>query len=189
MKKQNTAFYPGAGFDIFIPIKYPDIRFFLYFDSLPHSSFGDICFEGSYNPNFIEQLKEIMETNGFKHENTEGDIYIFNNKERGQMIHYETNSVFPRDIKERHYECETLVLCGFDYQQHNFINSYSNIITNNITYHDLLDEKILLSKNVSTMIINDEWEYWVIKNYSINNIEKFVTIENSFITYNERLCK
>jgi hypothetical protein len=31
------------------------------------------------------------------------------------------------------------------------------------------------------MIIDDEWEYWEIKNDSINNIEKFVTIENRLL--------
>ena len=123
----KSAFYPGAGTDIFPLIKFPEIKEWYYVDSQPSSEHGELLFEGSYRPKFIEELKEIMEINGFINEKTEDNLYIFNNKERRQIIYYETNFVFPRDLKYYHYECDALVLCGFDYERHEITNNYQNI--------------------------------------------------------------
>ena len=182
----KTAFYPGAGRDIFPPIKFPQIKEWYYVVSQPSLEHGDIIFEGSYRSKFMKQLIVIMKINGFININTQENLYIFNNKEREQIIYYETNFVFPRDLKEKHYNCDALVLCGFDYERHEIVNKYSNIITNNITCHDQIsDENILLSKNVYTMVIDKDWEYWETKRILINNIENFIKIENRFIKYDE----
>ena len=54
-------------------------------------------------------------------------------------------------MKQRHHECDTVVLCGFDIGEckNDFVNKYSNIITNNITCHDLNDGHLFSTKKVS----------------------------------------
>ena len=182
-----SAFYPGAGLDIFPVIMFRDIKEWVYMDSQPRSEFGDNLYEGFERPKFIEQLKKIMEQNDFLLTIIDGDTYVFYNLEYSQLVKYETNSVFPISLKSRHYECDTIVLCGFDLGEckKDFINKYSNIITNNITYHDETDECLLLTKQVSSMIIDKEWEYWEKKNIFIDNIKKHIIVEPRFITYEE----
>ena len=183
-----SAFYPGAGLDVFPLILFRYIKEWIYMDSLPRSEFGDNLYEGFERPKFIEQLKKIMEQNGFLLEITNDDTYVFFNHEYSQLVQYETNSVFPSSLQRRHYECDTVVLCGFDLGdcKKDFINKYLNIITNNISYHDITDEHFLLTKQVSTIIIDKEWEYWEPKNIFIHNIEKHIVVEPRFISYNER---
>ena len=182
-----SAFYPGAGLDVFPLIMFRSIKEWIYMDSQPRSEFGDNLYEGFERPKFIEQLKQIMEQNGFLLSIIDSDTYVFYNSEYSQLVQYETNSVFPSSLQQRHYECDTIVLCGFDLGdcKKDFINKYSNIITNNISYHDLTDEYLLLTKQVSTMIIDKEWEYWKPKNNLIHNICKHIVVEPRFITYAE----
>lgn len=187
----SSAFYPGAGLDIFPPIMFRHIKNWIYMDSQPGSEFGDIKFNGCERSKFIEQLKQIMVQNEFTQKNIDSNTYTFYNSEYKQTIRYETNSVFPHFLKQQHYDCDTLVLCGFsmDDKPLGFINKYSHIITNNITCHDLEDEELLLSKKVSTMIINKEWEYWETKNQLSHIIHEYVNIVSRFITYIDRNIK
>ena len=183
----SSAFYPGAGLDIFPLIMFRNIKKWIYLDSQPRSEFGDNFYEGFERPKFIEKIKKIMEQNEFKLLIIDGDTYVFYNHEYKQLIQYETNSVFPNSLQPRHYECDTVVLCGFDIGEckNDFVNKYSNIITNNITYHDLMDEHLFSTKKVSTMIINKEWEYWEIKNNFIDDIKKNIVVDKKFINNNE----
>ena len=135
----SSAFYPGAGLDIFPPIMFRSIKNWIFVDSQPKSEFGADEYEGFERPKFIEQLKQIMKQNDFQLKFIHGDIYTFYNLEHEQIIQYETNTIFPDSLQQHHYQTDTLVLCGFDLgdQTINFINKYSNIITDNITHHEL----------------------------------------------------
>jgi hypothetical protein len=53
-----SAFYPGAGIDIFPLIMFRSIKKWIYMDSQPKSEFGNIEFNGCGRPKFIEQLKQ-----------------------------------------------------------------------------------------------------------------------------------
>ena len=172
-----SAFYPGAGTDLFPPIMFRSIKKWIYMDSLPNSACGHD--HGLYfRPKFIEQLTQIMKQNGFKQKCIDDNTYTFYNQEHEQIIQYETNSIFPNSLQQHHYQFDTLVLCGFDLgdQTINFINKYSNIITNNITHHELEEEKLLLSKQVFTMIIDKDWEYWKPQNQITDLIQKNIRI-------------
>jgi hypothetical protein len=179
----SSAFYPGAGRDIIPFLMFPGITDWICIDSLPNSEYGYDHADYAH-PKFIENLTKIMEQNGFIVKCIDGDTYTFCNQESNQTVRYETNSNFPNCLQQRHYDCDTLVLCGFDIgeKKYDFINKYSNIITNNITYCDSEDEPLLLSKKVSTIIIDNEWEYWEYKNHFPDIIKKYVTVEPRFIT-------
>jgi len=184
-KKKKSAFYPGAGLDVFPPIMYRDIEFFIYMDSQPLSEFGNTIFDGAQRPKFIQILIKIMDQNNFKLILIEDNNLTFFNSEYNQTILYETNSVFPQDLQQRHYDCNTLILCGFDTAEQtiDLINRFDNIITNNITCHELDDEPLFLSKNVSTMIINNDWIYWSSDNLFTDVILQNIKIEPRFITH------
>jgi len=185
--KKYSAFYPGAGHDIIPLVMYRYIKKWIYFDSQPMSEFGDNLYEGFERPNFIKQLIKIMEQNDFNLNHINDNIYIFYNSEHDQIVHYETNSIFPNYLQQRHYDCDTLILCGFDTEPYtiDIINKFSNIITNNITYRSLEEEQLLLKKSVSLILINIKWNYWEHKNLLTNNICKYVSIIDHFITHNE----
>ena len=51
-----------------------------------------------------------MKQNDFKLESINSNVYTFYNKEYEQQVIYETNSVFPRDIQQRHYDCKKFLL-------------------------------------------------------------------------------
>ena len=69
----SSAFYPGAGLDIFPLIMFRNIKKWIYMDSQPRSEFGDNFYEGFARPKFIEKLKQIMEQNEFKLSIIDGD--------------------------------------------------------------------------------------------------------------------
>jgi hypothetical protein len=173
-----SALYPGAGTDIFPVVMFRNIKQWRCMDSQPNSEFGDQIFPGLERPRFLTQLKQIMSQNDFELQVIDGDDYIFYNKEYDQTIYYETNSVFPRDLEQRHYDCDYAVLCGFDMGDKtiDFINRFQNIITNNITCFELNEKQLLLSKNVSTLIIDTEWDYWEQDNQISHLIEQHVKI-------------
>ena len=103
------------------------------------------------------------------------------------LFHLQNTEIFYLKVNKCHYKCDYLVLCGFDYERQEIDTRFSNIITNNNTCYDVIsEEKIFLSKNVYTMIIDKNWEFLESKNFLINNIEKFVRVGNRFITHNER---
>ena len=182
MSKILSAFYPGSGLDIFPPIMFRNIKKWIYMDSLPNSACGHN--HAHYKrPNFITQLIKIMEQNEFIQTFIDKDTYTFYNSEYDQTIQYETNSIFPNSLQQRHYDCDILVLCGFyiSNEETDFINKYSNIITNNITYHNLEKEQIILSKQVSTMVIDKEWKYWEHDNYFTDIIKQNIKIEHRYI--------
>jgi hypothetical protein len=184
----SSAFYPGAGCDVFPLITCRSIKNWIYMDSQPRSEFGDNFYEGFERPKFIKQLIQVMAQNEFDLNSIEDNIYTFYNSEHEQTVKYETNSVFPSYVQQRHYDCETIVLCGFDLEEQtiNFINKFSHIIVNNISYHSLEEEQLLLTKQVTTIIIDEKWEYWEPKNQLLDNIHKHVVIEHRFITHDEQ---
>ena len=184
----KSAFYPGAGMDIVPPILFRSIRHWIYMDSQPRSEFGDDYREGLSRPQFITELITIMNQNGFELRATENDVFTFYHSLYEQTIRYETNSVFPDALKRNHRECDTLVLCGYSLENRpcNFIDSYPNIITNSHTIYDNLDEKIILTKHVFTMMYNKNWKYWEPSNLTTSEIQRYVAIANQYIPY--RYC-
>jgi hypothetical protein len=60
-----------------------------------------------------------------------------------------------------------------------FINKYSHIITNNISCYNIIEQEILLSKQVSTMIIDKEWKYWHLENHFPHFIQQHVFVKSN----------
>jgi hypothetical protein len=151
MKK---AFYPGAGLDIIPPSMFRHIKKWFYMDSQPNSEFGSKL--EYYRPAFISNLIDIMETNGFQFQDVRNNTLVFYNAEHSQFIVYETNAIFPEHLKPEYLKCDTLVLCGYKLTNPplNFIDSYFHIITDSNTVHELVDESVLFTKNVSTIIMH-----------------------------------
>jgi len=166
-----SAFYPGAGTDVFPLNTFRHIKRWIFTDSQ------------SNRPIFIGLLIQNMKQNEFELESINGDdSYIFYNKEHDQQVIYETNSVFPRDIQQRHYACDYIVLCGFDMEDKTieFINRFQQIITNNITSFELDAKQLLSSKNVSVMCYHKDWEYWDDKNKLPHLIQQYIRVTNWF---------
>jgi hypothetical protein len=184
----NSAFYPGAGTDIIPAILFRSIKKWIYMDSQPRSEFGNDNYEGFSRPKFIPKLLKIMDQNEFKLQTIEENIYTFYNSNYDQTIHYETNTVFPDALQKYHRSCDTLVLSRYELTDppKDFINSYSHIITNSITSHDKSDELIFLSKDISTMVYNENWIYWDATNLTTNKIQNNVRIVNNYLSYDER---
>ena len=184
----SSAFYPGAGTDIVPPIIFRTIKKWIYMDSQPRSEFGDNIQEGLSRPRFIPTLITVMHQNGFELQTTEEDIFTFYHPIHEQTIRYETNAVFPYALQSYHRACDTLVLCGYELTNPppDFITSYSHIITDSTTVHDEGEEKILLSKHVSTMVYNKNWAYWDPANLTTRKIQRYVKIVDRFLTYDER---
>ena len=179
----SSAFYPGAGTDVFPLVLFRHIKKWIYTDSQPNSEFGDLMFDGCNRPKFIELLIKNMKQNDFDVQSNNDNIYTFYNKEYDQQVIYETNSVFPRDVQQRHYDCNFIVLCGFDMVNEtiNFINKFKHIITNNLTYFESEVKQLLLSKNVSTIMIDKSWKYWDSKNQLPHLIQQYTRIEQGYI--------
>ena len=76
-----SAFYPGAGTDVFPLIKFRNIKKWIYTDSQPNSEFGDFLFDGCNRPRFLELLIQNMKQNDFELQTINGNIYTFYNKE------------------------------------------------------------------------------------------------------------
>ena len=125
-------------------------------DSQPNSEFGSKLCKEYYRPNFISNLIDTMEKNGFRFQDVQNNTHVFYNAEHLQLIMYETNAVFPDHLKPEYLECDTLVLCGYKLRNPplNFIDSYFHIITDSNTVHEVIDESVLFTKNVSTIIMN-----------------------------------
>ena len=184
----KSAFYPGAGTDIVPPIVFRSIKHWTYMDSQPRSEFGNNFYKGFSRPRFIPTLITVMNQNGFELRTTEEDIFTFYHPIHEQTIRYETNAVFPEALNRNHRKCDTLVLSGYELTNppRNFIASYSHIITDSNTCHDEADEKILLPKNVSTMVYNKNWAYWDPANLTTRKIQRYVKIVDRFLTYEDR---
>ena len=178
----STAFYPGAGTDIVPPILFRNIKQWNYMDSQPNSEFGNKIEEGFSRPHFIPKLLTVMNQNDFKLLTVQDDVYTFYNSEHNQTICYETNRVFPTALRPYHFTY-TLVLCGYMLTNPppNFIASYSHIITDSKTGHSTIDENILSTKQVHTMIYDEKWEYWIPSNHTIHKIQSYVKIIDKFL--------
>ena len=179
--KRQSAFYPGAGTDVSPLAMFREIKEWIYTDSQPNSEFGDLKFNGCNRPRFIGLLTQNMKQNDFELKSINGDTYTFYNKEYEQQVIYETNSVFPRDVQQRHYDCDSFVMCGFDMEDHtiDFINRFKHIITNNRTCFELDAEQLLSSKKVSKMVYDDNWEYWESKNEVPHLIQQHVRVKQT----------
>lgn len=153
MKK---AFYPGAGLDIIPPTMFRHIKKWFYMDSQPNSEFGVKVCKEYHRAQFISDLIDVMENDGFQFQNVQNNTHTFYNADHSQFIIYETNAVFPEHLKPEYLECDTLVLCGYRLTNPplQFIDSYSHIITDSKTVHELADEFVLCKKHVSTIIIH-----------------------------------
>jgi len=178
-----SAFYPGAGIDVFPLITHRNIKKWIYTDSQPNSEFGDMIFEGCNRPRFIGRLIKNMNQNHFELKSMNEDIYIFYNAEYEQQVIYETNSVFPRDMQQRHYDCDYIVLCGFDMEDDTieFINRFQHIITNNITRFESDEIQLLINKDVSTMVYDEDWEYWEDDNNLTPLIKQHIKVINFYL--------
>ena len=177
-KEVNSAYYPGAGTDIVPPIVFRSIKMWHYMDSQPNSEFGNNTYEGFSRPRFIPELIQIMNQNDFELKLKEKDVYTFYNSTYEQTIRYETNTVFPDALQPYHHKCNSLVLCGYELNEppKDFIASYPHIITDTKTVQDMTNEKILLSKNVSTMVYDEHWKYWENKNLTTRKIQRYVKV-------------
>jgi len=184
----SSAFYPGSGLDIVPPILFRHIKTWFYMDSQPRSEFGHICSNRVERPYFIRKLYTIMKQNNFHTISVTENVHSFYNSEHDQTIHYETNSVFPDALQARHRVCDTLVSCGYKMtgKPDNFIASFSSIITNTRTNHEIDDETILLGKKVDTIVFDPEWEYWEEHEQFTPIIQRYTSIVPRFMTYDER---
>ena len=174
-----SAFYPGAGTDIRPPILFRNIKIWIYMDSQPKSDFGNELGTG-YRTNFISRMLTIMIQNEFELQSVETDIYTFYNRDHDQKIIYETNSVFPEDLRYRHRECDTLVLIGYSLTNppNDFVSSYSHIITDSISRTDPNEQSMLLFKNVSLLVVDKDFIYWETTECTSSNILKYVKVIN-----------
>ena len=188
-KEVTSAYYPGAGTDIVPPIIFRSIKMWYYMDSQPNSEFGNDMYEGFYRPRFIPNLLQIMNQNDFEFIKKEKDVYTFYNSKYEQTIIYETNTVFPIALQPYHRACNSLVLGGYELTDppKDFIDSYPHIITDTKTGHEESGEKLLLTKNVSTMVYNEEWEYWKDENLTTSKIQRYVKAIERYFTYDERM--
>jgi hypothetical protein len=168
----KNAFYPGAGLDIIPPSMFRHIKKWFYMDSQPNSEFGSKLCKEYYRPDFISQLIDVMENAGFRFQDVQNNTHVFYNAEYSQLIVYETNAIFPDHLKPEYLTCDTLVLCGYKLTNPplNFIGSYSHIITDSNTVHELVDESVLFTKNVSTIIMHH-------RNKNNNIINRFLSYD------------
>jgi len=173
-----SAFYPGAGIDLHPPVLFRTIKTWHYMDSQPNRV---------ELPDFINQMKQVMAQNGYDLQSIQENVYTFYHPEHGQTIHYETNSVFPDACQDRHYVCDTLVCCGFDMGKHaiEFITRFPHIITDNQTVFEPYEETILLTKDVYTMVMAKNWEYWNREKKTTSQIQCHIHIVNRFLTYDD----
>ena len=172
-----SAFYPGAGTDIVPPVLFRSIKNWLYMDSQPNSKFG----EGVYKTTFIPTLLTIMLQNEFELKAINGDTYTFYNLEHDQTINYETNTLFPDDLKEKHRECQTLVLIGYPLKNtpSHFVSSYDTIITDSLSRPDPAEQSLLLFKNVYFLWVDDTFMYNEPSHCTTNNIIQHVAAINT----------
>ena len=174
-----TAFYPGAGTDIVPPVLFRNIKNWIYMDSQPKSEFGNEIATG-YRTKFIPKMLTIMIQNGFQLQSVQSDIYTFYNQQYDQKITYETNTVFPEDLRYRHRECDTLVLIGYSLINPplNFVSSYKHIITDSLSRSDPTEQSTLLFKNISLIVMDKEYIYWEEDECTTENILKYVKVVN-----------
>jgi hypothetical protein len=172
-----SAFYPGAGTDIVPPVLFRNIKNWIYMDSQPKSEFGNEIGTG-YRTQFIPKILTIMLQNNFELQSVDSDIYTFYNREYEQKIRYETNTVFPEDLRRRHRECDTLVLIGHTLLNPppNFVTSYEHIITDSMSRSDPDEQSALLFKNVSLLVVDKDYIYWETSECTTENILKYVKI-------------
>lgn len=178
-----SAFYPGAGTDIIPPILFRNIKKWIYMDSQPNSEFGNKIGLG-YRTKFIPKMLSIMIQNGFELQSVEENTYTFFNRIHDQKIIYETNTVFPEDLRYRHRECDTLVLIGYSLTNPptDFVSSYSDIITDSLSRTDPVEQSLLLFKNVSLIVVDNDFSYWEPLEYTTNNILKYANVINPRFT-------
>jgi hypothetical protein len=172
-----SAFYPGAGTDIVPPVLFRSIKNWLYMDSQPNSEFG----EGLYKTTFIPRLLTIMLQNEFELKEINGDAYTFYNRDHDQTISYETNTLFPDDLKEKHRQCKTLVLIGYPLKDKppDFVSSYDTIITDSLSRPDPAEQSLLLFKNVYFLWVDDTFMYNEPSHCTTNNIIQHVAAINT----------
>lgn len=172
-----SAFYPGAGTDIVPPVLFRNIKKWLYMDSQPNSEFE----EGVYKTTFIPTLLTIMLQNEFELKAINGYTYTFYNREYDQTINYETNTLFPDDLKPKHRECQTLVLIGYPLKNMSldFVSFYDTIITDSLSRPDPAEQSLLLFKNVYFLWIDDTFMYNELSHCTTNNIIKNVAAINT----------
>jgi hypothetical protein len=172
-----SAFYPGAGIDIVPPVLFRSIKNWLYMDSQPNSEFG----EGLYKRTFIPTLLTIMLQNEFELKAINGNTYTFYNREHDQTINYETNTLFPEDLKPKHRECQTLVLIGYPLKNtpSDFVYSYDSIITDSLSRPDPAEQSLLLFKNVYFLWIDDTFMYKEPSHCTTKNIIQHVAAINT----------
>ena len=147
-------------------------------DSQPRSEFGNDCRDGFERPQFIAELMQTMAQNGYRYLSMDSDVYTFYHPIHRQTIFYETNTVFPYALGQRHLECETLVMCGFSMTDMppDFLSSFLHIITSSITLLETEERHLLASKRVSTMVIDTAWEYYLISNHVTTEITSHITV-------------
>ena len=169
-----SAFYPDAGTDIVPPILFRNIKKWLYMDSQQNFEFGE-------STKFIPTLLTIMLQNEFELKSINGDTYTFYNREHDQTINYETNTLFPDDLKPKHRECQTLVLIGYSLKNKppDFVSSYDTIITDSLSRPDPAEQSLLLFKNVSLLWIDDTFMYNELSHCTTKNIIQHVSAINT----------
>jgi hypothetical protein len=174
-----SAFYPGSGTDIRPPVLFRNIKNWIYMDSQPNSEFGNQMGLG-YRTKFIPKMLSIMIQNGFELQSVDGDTYTFFNPVYDQKIIYETNTVFPEDLRYRHRECDTLVLIGYSLTNPptDFVSSYAHIITDSMSRSDPSEQSLLLFKNVSLLMIDNDFLYLEPTECTSSNILKYVNVIN-----------
>ena len=115
-----TATYIGAGLDIDPILTLPEVREFIYVDSLPTSHFGMRLPESErgcfYVSSFIPRLNTSLQNINFRLVR-QGDNYLEYVGPSNQIMKYYINTIFPNICPEAATDIsksEHLVICGFD---------------------------------------------------------------------------
>lgn len=155
----RRAIYVGAGLDIMPILLFPEIKEFMYIDSLPFSSNGNVAYDAHMDrvfhlsrenrvmnscsrPTFLTRLRQIAEQNNFAVIENTADYLTFRDKD-DRILQYFYSCAFPEHltpaIANKLGGADTLILAGHD--PHNdvleFMATPFHVVVDNNTYYKL----------------------------------------------------
>ena len=148
----NTAVYVGAGTDILPLLLFPNIREWIYMDSLPRSEWGTL--PSTPSTTFLPLLHSLLQANGWRKEPKDADKepkdadkepkdrIVYQNPTTKQRLTYFINTACPEELTEEHRRlfatADTLVLIGHDPVLLDMLPRIHLITNLHTTYHRTL---------------------------------------------------
>lgn len=183
----QKAIYVGAGTDILPLLCYPDIKEWIYIDSLPNNEYGPEYVEDFSRPYFINDIINNFNMFGFKIDNLKKDneLIEFTNSKTKQHIKFYLNTYLPDNINKVKYaiqDWDTLIVSGhhpdsciMNYKRLNYPLTFIGFT--GTSYHDQDHDNY---NNIVRMIYNNTYYFdTYLFNTSLDWWSLYVNLEES----------